>query len=172
MDIILITVAAFAVALIALSRIMAAQNTGIAVPSTCIYMGGGDPAYVHLTAEAAITPGDNVFGKVADNTLCNPSAAASFTCFGTADKNDDAVLDGNDPMTHDFAIGEVVPIITGNCQVRKVADATGVTGGEVQRIGSSDGAECEDANAIGAKYTIGRALTAATSGNAFVMKQW
>jgi hypothetical protein len=169
---IIIIMAAFAVALLVTSRLMAAQNTGITVPSTTIYCGGGDPLYIYLTAENALTPGDNVYGKTSDNTRCNPCAANSFMYLGTADLNDDAVLDGNNPISHDFASGELVPIITGSCMVRKIADASNVTGGEVQEIGQSDGAECQDINARGAKYAIGRALTAATSGNAFVMRQW
>ena len=166
----IIGVALVAAMLIILSQRMAAENTGLTVDSTAIYQGGGDPAYVYLVAYEAITPGDNV--AVTGGSQCYQSDTGASPCFiGTADKNDNAVLDSNNPMTHDFAATEVVPIITGHCHVRKIADTNGATAGKVQRIGATDGAEVEN-NASTMKYSVGRALTTATSGNAFILNQW
>ena len=149
---------------------LAAQDTGLVVSSTKIYLGGGDPAYIYLTAYEAITPGDNI--QPAGTQQCAQSdTGASPSFMGTADLNDQAVLDDNNPLTHDFASGEVVPIITGHCHVRKMADTNGTTAGKVQRIGAADGAECEN-NASTMKYSIGRAMTTAASGSAFILNQW
>ena len=166
----MIIVAAIALVLFGLQHMMAAENTGLTVDSTAVYQGGGDPAYIYLVAYEAITPGDNV--APAGTQQCYQSdIGASPVYMGTADKNDNAVLDNNNPMTHDFAEGEVVPVITGHCHVRKIADTNGSTAGKVQRIGAADGAEVEN-NASTMKYSVGRALTTATSGNALIMNQW
>ena len=167
---IMIILAALAVMALVAAKLMAAEDTGVTVPTNDIYAGGGDPAYVYLVAYEAITPGDNV--APAGTQQCYQSdTGASPVYMGTADKNDNAVLDGNNPMTHDYAANEVVAIITGHCHVRKIADTNGSTAGKVQRIGAADGAECEN-NASTMKYSIGRALTTATSGNAFLLNQW
>jgi len=159
-----------AVLVLALSKLMAAVNTGITVPSNVVYMGGGDPGYIYLTASEAIGAGDNVVAASASTVeKCD---AGDDEYLGTADKYDDAVLDGNKPMTHDAASGEVVRIITGNCHVRKIADAGNVNKGFIQRIGTGDGVECVDIGTAANKYTIGRALASATSGNAFPMHQF
>ena len=152
------------------ARMMAAKDTGITIPSNVIYMGGGDPGLVFLTASEGIGAGDNVVAASASTVeLCD---ANDDEYLGTADKNDNAVLDNNNPMTHDFATGEVVGIITGNCHVRKIADAGNVNKGFIQRIGTGDGVECVDISTAANKYTIGRALTSATSGNAFACHQF
>ena len=152
------------------ARMMAAVNTGITVPSNVVYMGGGDPGYIYLTASEGIGAGDNVVAASASTVeLCD---ANDDEYLGTADKYDDAVLDGNNPMTHDAATGEVVRIITGNCHVRKIADAGNVNKGFIQRIGTGDGVECVDIGTAANKFTIGRALASATSGNAFPMHQF
>ena len=162
--------AVVAVLVMVVARSMAAVDMGITVNTNNIYHGGGDPAMVYLTAGEAITPGDN----------CQPSGTqlvymsdtgASPSYIGTADKNDNAALDDNNAMTHDFASGEIVGIITGHCHVRKIADTNGATAGKVQRVGATDAAEVED-NASTMKYSVGRALTTATSGNAFILNQW
>ena len=165
-----IVLAIIAVLVLSKARAMAAQNTGLTIDTNCVYQGGGNPEYVYLVAYEAITPGDNV--APSGTQQCYQSdTGASPVYMGTVDKNDKAVLDDNNPMTHDFAAGEVVAVITGHCHVRKIADTNGTTAGKVQRIGAADGAECED-NASTMKYSIGRALTTATTGNAFLMVQW
>ena len=168
----IIIVAAIAVVLFVASRLMAAEDTGVTVPDNCILVGGQHPAYIYMVAEGAITPGDNVEpGSVAASEVkaCDASAE-EFT--GTADKNDDAVLDGNDPMTHDFATGEVVPVITGPCLVRKIAEGV-VANGKIVRPGTTAGTACLADATSTAKYTIGRCVSwSVTDGNAFVMRQF
>jgi hypothetical protein len=166
-------IAAIAMLMVIGSRHMA-ENTGIVVPDNCIYCGGGDPAYIYLTANGAITPGDNVKGHPdTSNKLCVVCGANEFFYIGTADLNDEAVLTGDETaMTHDWAQYEVVPIITGNCHVRKIIDTNGATAGEVARVGSITGTDVEDANAAGSKYCIGRFLEGGTDGESVLMKQW
>ena len=168
---IIIGMAAFALLLIVTAR-LAAQDTGIVVPTTTIYMGGGDPLIIHLTASEAITPGDNVVTVSGTANRVEMCDAGDDEYTGTADVNSLAELDNNNHMTHDFASGEVVPVITGNCHVRKIADTAGVTKGYIVRIGAADGVECQDISTAANKFTIGRALTSATTGNAFVCHQF
>jgi len=167
---IILAIAAFTLVLIGLQHMMAAENTGLTVDSTAIYQGGGDPGYIYLVAGEAITPGDNVQPAGTQQVYVSDTGA-SPSYIGTADKNDNAVLDNNNPMTHAFASGEVVPVITGHCHVRKIADTNGATAGKVQRVGATDAGEVEN-NASTMKYSVGRALTTATSGNAFILNQW
>ena len=166
----IIGMALAAALLIILSQRLAAEDMGIVVPSNCIFMGGGDPGIVYLTASEGITPGDNVVEASASTVEMVDAGDDEY--MGTADKNDNAVLDGNNPLTHDFATGEVVPVITGNCHVRKIADTAGVNKGNIVRIGAADGVECQDIGTGANKLTIGRALTSATTGNAFVCHQF
>lgn len=156
--------------MVLLSKLMAAEDMGLTIPSNNIFMGGGDPIIIYLTASEGITPGDNVVAASASTVeMCD---ANDDEYMGTADKNDNATLDGNNPMTHDFATGEVVPIITGNCHVRKIADTGNVSKGFIVRIGGADGVECDNILTVANKYVIGRALTSATSGNAFACHQF
>ena len=150
---------------------MAAEDTGLTVPSEKIYAGGGDPQVIYLTAYEAITPGDNV-APAGTQQVYQSDTGSSPVYMGTADLNDLAVLTGDEtPVTHDWAAGEVVPVITGHCHVRKIAGSSNATAGKVQRIGAADGAQVED-NASTAKYSVGRALTTGTSGNPILMNQW
>ena len=168
----ILIVAAVALVLFMASRMMAAEDCGITVPTNAVYCGGGDPAYIYMVAEGAITPGDNVEpGSVAASEVkaCDASAE-EFT--GTADKNDNAVLDGNNPMTHDFATGEVIPVITGPCFVRKIAEG-GVGNGKIVRPGTTAGTACLVDATSTAKYVIGRCISYdAGDGEPFVMRQW
>jgi hypothetical protein len=166
-----IAIAVLAIIMLAMSRVMA-EDLGIVVPDNKVYLGGGDPAYIYLTASVAVTPCDNVApSSTSSVTRCKPCTAGSEAYLGTADLNDLAVLDDNTQMTHDWAIGEVVPIITGHCHVRKVADTNGVTTGMMVRIGSGDGAECENISTATARFGIGRAMTTGATTVAFAMNQ-
>ena len=169
MEPIIIGVAALAILLIIMAK-LAAQDTGVVIPTASIFGGGQDPAYIYLTASAAVTPGDNV--EPVSTTRVKPCDASAEEFIGTADKNDDAVLDGNNSMTHDFAIGELVPVITGAVHVRKIAE--GVIGvGKIVRPGTTAGTACLADATSTAKYTIGRNISeAVTDGNAFIMRQW
>ena len=164
---------AVAMACIILAKLMAmaAEDTGLTVPDDKIHAGGGDPAIIHLTAYEGITPGDNV-APAGTQQVYQSDTGSSPVYMGTADLNDKAVLTGDETaLTHDWAAGEVVPVITGHCHVRKIAGSSNATAGKVQRIGAADGAQVED-NASTAKYSVGRALTGDTSGNPILMNQW
>ena len=167
-----IILAALAVMALVTARLMAAEDMGITIPSAAIYMGGGNPTIIHLTASEAITPGDNVVNVSGSASTVEMCDAGDDEYIGTADLNANAALDNNNPLTHDFATGEVVPVIVGNCHVRKIADTAGVNKGNIVRIGAADGVECQDISTAANKYTIGRALTSATSGNAFACHQF
>jgi len=171
MEIIGTLLAVVAILVMLKARMMAAVNMGITVNTNNIYHGGGDPAMVYLTAGEAITPGDNIQPAGGTYGCYQSDTGASPSFIGTADKNEHATLDDNNVMTHDYASGEIVGIITGHCHVRKIADTNGATAGKVQRIGATDAAECED-NASTMKYSTGRALTTAASGSAFILNQW
>jgi len=160
-----------ALLLIATSKLMSAQNTEVVLPDNAIYLGGGDPGIIMLTASEAITAGDNVVSSANGKTIAK-CAAGGTTYTGTADLNQNAALDNNVPASHDFANGEIVPVITGNCIVRKVADTAGVKRGQVCKIGAADGAECGDLGSAATKYMIGRARTTAASTVAFPMRQY
>jgi len=164
-------IAVFAVLALVAAKLMAAEDTGVTVPTNCIYAGGADPEYIYLVADAAITPGDNVEpGAAASGVKACDASAEEF--IGTADKNDNAVLDGNDPMTHDWAAGEVVPVITGACLVRKISEG-GVASGKIVRPGTTAGTSCLVDATSTAKYTIGRSVSAdVATASPFVMRQW
>lgn len=166
--------AAVAMVLIIIASRMDAENTGITITSNAVQMGGGDPQVIYLTAAEGITPGDNVnYVAGADSVTVEVLDANDDACIGTADINDQAVLTGDEtPVTHDWATGEVVPVITGNCHVRKIADGAGVNKGNMIRPGSTDGAECQDIGTGANKFVYGRALTSATSGNPFCAHQF
>jgi len=165
-----IVLAIIAALLLVQAQAMAAQDMGISIPSNKVLM-WGDPQMIYLTASAAITPGDNVLGN--GSTTVAVCANNGTAYLGTADTDDLAVLTGDETsMTHDYASGERVGIITGNCVVRKIADTAGVNRGCIVRVGVADGAECQDISTGANKYTIGRALTSATSGNAFACHQF
>ena len=75
-------------------------------------------------------------------------------------------------MTHDFATGEVVAVITGPCFVRKIAEGV-VANGKIVRPGTTAGTACLADATSTAKYTIGRCVSwSVTDGNPFVMRQW
>ena len=89
---------------------MAAEDTGLTVPSEKIYIGGGDPAIIYLTAYEAITPGDNV-APAGTQQVYQSDTGSSPVFMGTADLNDKAVLTGDEtPVTHDYEAGEVVEV--------------------------------------------------------------
>jgi len=165
-----ITLAVLAVILIAAAKLMAAQDTGVTLDTNVVYQGCGDPEIVVMTAYEGMTPGDNV-AMTGTNRVYKCTAALK-DYFGTVDKHNRALLDDNDPMTHDIATGELVDVITGHCLVLKVADTNGVTAGKVVKIGTGDGVECEDIGTSTVERAIGRAWHTATSGNQFPMMQW
>lgn len=103
---------------------MAASTIGVHVPTYAIQC-GGNTIIVAKVAEAAITPGDLVMsGTAAYQVVVNTGAP-----IGVADLNHDAVLDNNNPMTHDFAAGDRCNVIC-NGMVRVIADAAGFTADE------------------------------------------
>ena len=165
--------AVLAVLFVVLSRAMA-EDTGITITSNAIQMGGGDPQVIYLTAAEGITPGDNVnYVAGASSVTVEVLDAGDDACIGTADLNDEAVLTGDEtPVTHDWATGEMLPIITGNCHVRKIADTAGVNKGNMVRPGSTDGAECQDIGTGANKFVYGRALTSGSDGNPFCCHQF
>ena len=173
MEIIILATMALAVIMFLMSRLMAAQNTGYVVPTNAIYMGGGDRGTILYTASEAISPGDNVVSS-ADGYTVAKCGAGGTTYTGTADlnKSNDSGGAGGNAVTTDFADGDTVPVITGNCVVKKVADTAGVLRGQVVKIGAADGAEVGDMGSAATKYMIGRARMTATSGNTFPMRQY
>lgn len=149
-----IGVAAVALLLIILSR-MDAENTGPVTPDNVVICGGGDPAIIHLTADAAITPGDNVEpgGSAARVKACDNSAEEFI---GTADVNSKGgELAGTEPISTDYAQGDVVAVITGDATVRKIAEG-GISSGKIVRPGTTAGTSCLADATSTAKYIIGR----------------
>ena len=171
MEPIILGIMALAIVLLIMQKLMAAQNTGIVVPDNAIYAGGGDPDIILMTATAAITPGDNVEPVSASTIKACDASAEEF--LGTADlnkSNDSGGAGGNDVKT-DFADGDVVPVITGACQVVKVAEGT-VGVGKKLRPGTTAGTSVLTDTTSNGKYFIGRNLSGdTTDGNTLVMQQ-
>lgn len=159
-----------AIIMLAQARAMAAQNTGVVVPTNAILV-GGDPHVIYLTASAAITPGDNVEPVSTTRVKACDNSAEEFC--GTADLNKENATGeaGGYAATTDFAAGDKVPVITGACMVRKVAEGT-VSVGKVLRPGTTAGTSVLVDTTSTAKYAIGRALHSTTDGLGVVMRQW
>ena len=165
-----IGVAIVALLMLMMSRSMA-EDTGQTVSSTKVYHGGGDSGIVHLLATAAITPGDNV-EPVGDYGIKTCDAGAE-EYIGTADTNDKGgELAGTEPISTDYANGDVVPVITGPCIVRKITEGV-VANGKILRPGTTDGGEVMADTTSTAKYTIGRSISPdAIDNEAIMMRQW
>jgi hypothetical protein len=160
--------AIMALLMLLLSWVMA-EDTGVVISDTKVYHGGGDPAIIHLQATAAITPGDNVEPVSTYGVKTCDNSAEEF--IGTADTNDKGgALAGSEPISTNYASGDVVPVITGACHVRKIAEGT-IHAGYAVRPGTSDGGACLEQTTTH-RYTIGRSLTYNTDGGAILVKQY
>jgi len=153
-------------------------DMGLKVPSNVVQAGGNN-IVLTAVADEAITPTNLVKFDTSQALLIKQTASGKNT-LGVADRNEDAIADDQDPMTHAYADGEVVNVVIDGMVV-VVADTTGFTRGGLVAAGDSDGAEVEDytdtaANAGDTYLTanleaikdelgaiIGRALTSAAT---------
>ena len=144
-----------------------ASTTQLVVPTNTVKVSGPHETLT-LVAEGAITPGEAVkFGSSqAQVVVCG---VTDPLCIGVADKNQNAaVIAGTDPMTTDYAAGDEVMVITKG-RVRAIADTAGITRGTLVKTGAVDGGKFEDIGAGTFDEVVGRALTTAASGAAFIL---
>ena len=151
-------------------------DMGLKVPSNVVKAGGNN-VVISAVADAAITPTNLVKFDTAQS-LVIPQTVGGKDTLGVADRNEDAIADDEDPMTHAYADGEVVNVVCDGLVV-VVADTSGFTRGGLVQVGAADGAEVDDYvdTAVGGAFNqanleavkdelgmiIGRAFTSAAS---------
>lgn len=145
-----------------------AITSGLVVNNNDINQGGPHET-LSLVAEGVITPGDAVkFGSTQEFVVV--CGVTDPLCIGVADKNDIvANRNGTNPMTQDYAVGDQVLVFTKG-RVRALADsAVAVTRGTLVMTGATVGTSFEDIGAGTFDEVVGRALTSAAVGTAFIL---
>jgi hypothetical protein len=104
---------------------------------------------MYKVAEGAITPGDFVKIGTADYQVVANTTTGLMPA-GVADLNYDAIADGEDPLTHDFAAGDECIVITRG-RVRVVAGPSAMTAGVAAMVDTTTGTDCEDLTATAAQ---------------------
>jgi len=136
-------------------------TSGFVVPANAV-RAGGNYLSAQLVADAALSPTNCVMFDTSDELII-VCPAASELCIGIAGQNYQAIADGEDPMTHAFADGELVNVhMDGYLHV--VADAAAMTRGLLQMVGAADGAEVQDSGHVTWEPSIiGRAMRSAAT---------
>ena len=143
-------------------------TSGFIVPANAV-RAGGNYLSKQLVADAAISP-TNLVKYDTSGELVIVCPADDEYCIGVAGQNHQAIADGEDPMTHAFADGELVPVHMDGYLV-VVADAAAMTRGLLARTGAADGAECQDSGHVTWEpMVIGRNMTTAASAAKGVIK--
>ena len=136
-------------------------TSGFVVPDNTVRAGGNYLTH-QFVADGAFSPTNLVKFDTTDELII-VCGVDDEECIGVAGQNHQAIADGEDPMTHAFADGEVAPVHMDGYLVI-IADTGNLTRGLFGVSGAADGAEVEDTGAVTWEPTIvGRAMISAAS---------